>query len=334
MLSDFLDSVSGGVATSWLALVRVPAVIFWAIGALAWWYAHPHVDVAARVQKLTGTEQILLVALAAAALIGSSALFDQLSRPLLRGLEGYWPRFLAPVSGWLISRAVRRQRTLQEQWQGLDGLDRADQREADQGAAIDAGEPDPRAVAGLALRARRKARLDAQLHGYPAAETRTMPTRLGNVLRASETYPAERYGLDAVIAWPRLWLLLSDGTQQEIAASRRALDQSVTTLAAFVVALVWLPWAWWVAPLAVIAVPLVYQSFAVPRAAVLAELVTAAFDLNRMALYRAMRFPLPGTADAELASGPALTEYLWRGFPPVGFQFTAGQDAGTADQDS
>jgi hypothetical protein len=344
LLSDFLDSVSGGVATSWLALVRVPAVIFWAIGALAWWYAHPHVDVAARVQKLTGTEQILLVALAAAALIGSSALFDQLSRPLLRGLEGYWPRFLAPVSGWLISRAVRRQRTLQEQWQGLDGLDRADQREAerreaeqrdaDQTAVIAVGEPDPQAVAGLALRARRKARLDAQLHGYPAEETRTMPTRLGNVLRASETYPAERYGLDAVIAWPRLWLLLPDGTQQEIAASRRALDQSVTTLAAFVVALVWLPWAWWVAPLAVIAVPLVYQSFAVPRAAVLAELVTAAFDLNRMALYRALRFPLPGTADAELASGPALTEYLWRGFPPVGFQFTAGQDAGTADQDS
>jgi hypothetical protein len=326
VLSDFLDSVSGGVATSWLALVRVPAAIFWAIGALAWWYAHPQVDVAARVQKLTGTEQILLVALAAAALIGSSALFDQLSRPLLRGLEGYWPRFLAPVSGWLIARAVRRQRTLQEQWQRLDGLDRADQREADQGAAIDAGEPDPRAVAGLALRARRKARLDAQLHGYPAAETRTMPTRLGNVLRASETYPAERYGLDAVIAWPRLWLLLSDGTQQEIAASRRALDQSVTTLAAFVVALVWLPWAWWVAPLAVIAVPLVYQSFAVPRAAVLAELVTAAFDLNRMALYRALRFPLPGTADAELASGPALTEYLWRGFPPVGFEFTADPD--------
>jgi hypothetical protein len=336
VLSDFLDSVSGGVASSWLALIRVPAVIFWAIGALAWWYAHPHVDVVARVQKLTGTEQILLVALAAAALIGSSALFDQLSRPLLRGLEGYWPRFLFPVSGWLVSRAVRRQRTLQEQWQRLDGLDRADQREAerrraeqrdaDQTVVIAVGEPDPQAVAGLALRARRKARLDAQLHGYPAEETRTMPTRLGNVLRASETYPAERYGLDAVIAWPRLWLLLPDGTQQEIAASRRALDQSVTTLAAFVVALVWLPWAWWVAPLAVIAVPLVYQSFVIPRAAVLAELVTAAFDLNRMALYRALRFPLPGTADAELASGDALTEYLWRGFPPVGFEFTADPD--------
>jgi hypothetical protein len=167
VLSDFLDSVSGGVASSWLALIRVPAVIFWAIGALAWWYGHPQVDVVARVQKLTGTEQILLVALAAAALIGSSALFDQLSRPLLRGLEGYWPRFLAPVSGWLIARAVRRQRTLQEQWQVLDGLDRADQREAEE---REAGEPDPRAVAGLALRARRKARLDAQLHGYPDAD--------------------------------------------------------------------------------------------------------------------------------------------------------------------
>jgi hypothetical protein len=62
--------------------------------------------------------------------------------------------------------------------------------------------------------------------------------------------------------------------------------------------------------------------------------VTAAFDLNRMALYRALRFPLPGTAEAELASGDALTAYLWRGFPPVGFEFAVGQDAGTAGQDS
>lgn len=338
MLSDFLDSVSSGAATSWLALVRAPAVIFWSIGALAWWYGHPHVDVVSRVQKLTGTEQILLIVVAAAALIGSSALLDQLSRPLLRTLEGYWPRFLAPVSAALISRAVRRERSLQEQWDKLnlarlakDGQENASQ-EMPPGAETDP--PDPRAVARAAVRGRLASRLEAQLHCYPADETLTMPTRLGNVLRASETYPAERYGMDAVITWPRLWLLLPDGTQQEIAAGRRALDQSVTALMAFVAALIWLPWAWWVVLLAVIAPPLVYQSFVIPRATALADLVTAAFDLNRTALYRALRFPLPHTADAELVSGHALTVYLWTGYPPAGFQFAADSDKAGDDREA
>jgi hypothetical protein len=31
-----------------------------------------------------------------------------------------------------------------------------------------------------------------------------LPTRFGNVLRAAETYPANRYGIDAVELWPRL----------------------------------------------------------------------------------------------------------------------------------
>lgn len=31
-----------------------------------------------------------------------------------------------------------------------------------------------------------------------------LPTRFGNILRAAETYPGERYGIDAVELWPRL----------------------------------------------------------------------------------------------------------------------------------
>lgn len=325
MLSKFLDSVSGGVASSWLTLIRAPAVIFWAVGALAWLYGHPHVDVVSRLHKLTGTEQILLVVVAAAALIASSALLDQLSRPLLRALEGYWPHFLDPVRGRLVARSVRRQRDLQQQWEELDRVDQdeAVQQAADADQATGPEPPDLDAVALVAARSQAKARLDSELHSYPADETRTMPTRLGNVLRASETYSAERYGLDAVIAWPRLWLLLPAATQQEIAASRRSLDQSVATLVALVAVLVWLFWAWWVVLIAVVVPPLVYQSFVISRARVLAEMVTAAFDLNRMALYHALRFPLPRDADAELASGAAITQYLWRGFAPVRFRFAA-----------
>lgn len=39
---------------------------------------------------------------------------------------------------------------------------------------------------------------------YPPYEYLILPTRFGNILRASETYPQVRWGIDAVIMWPRL----------------------------------------------------------------------------------------------------------------------------------
>ncbi len=49
-------------------------------------------------------------------------------------------------------------------------------------------------------------------HGYevPVKEGKILPTRLGNVLRASENYPNRRYGLDGVDMWPRLVAILPD----------------------------------------------------------------------------------------------------------------------------
>jgi hypothetical protein len=39
---------------------------------------------------------------------------------------------------------------------------------------------------------------------YPPYENLVLPTRFGNILRASETYPRLRWGIDAVTMWPRL----------------------------------------------------------------------------------------------------------------------------------
>jgi hypothetical protein len=43
------------------------------------------------------------------------------------------------------------------------------------------------------------------------------------------------------------------------------------------------------------------------------DLIEAAFDLYRLQLYQALRWPLPSTPKEELAGGQALTEYLWHG---------------------
>jgi hypothetical protein len=321
VLSQFFDALSGGVASSWLTLVRAPSVILGGIGALAWWYAHPDVDVGARFHTLTSTEQILIVIVAAALLIGSSMALDQASRPLLRILEGYWWRILKRPREKLIARQIGKERRLRSRWNELAR------------APADAGSRDAQAVAATATRDRDYSKLDVRLHDYPADEARTMPTLLGNVLRASEMYSQERYGLDAVIVWPRLWLLLPETAQQELVASRRALDNSVAAMAALALSLVWVIWAWWVVPLSLLGVPLIYRSFAVPRAQVMAQLVTGAFDLYRSALYQALRFPLPDDPDTEPHIGAGISQYLWRGFPPAGWTFVdpAASPAGDAD---
>lgn len=52
---------------------------------------------------------------------------------------------------------------------------------------------------------------------YPQGEDERnlMPTRLGNVLLAAESYPRDRYRIDPIIFWPRLYPLLPEQVQRE-----------------------------------------------------------------------------------------------------------------------
>ncbi len=51
---------------------------------------------------------------------------------------------------------------------------------------------------------------------FPYSTDLILPTRLGNILRASETYPTVRYGMDAVSWWPRLYNFIPKETKQGI----------------------------------------------------------------------------------------------------------------------
>lgn len=56
---------------------------------------------------------------------------------------------------------------------------------------------------------------------YPTEDNsgRLLPTRLGNILLSGERYPLDRYGIDAIIFWPRLYPLLPDSFQREYEAA-------------------------------------------------------------------------------------------------------------------
>lgn len=59
-----------------------------------------------------------------------------------------------------------------------------------------------------------------RLRVYPIADTgkryASHPTLLGNILYGYEDYPRDRYGMDSVFYWPRLWLVVDKDDREEI----------------------------------------------------------------------------------------------------------------------
>jgi hypothetical protein len=137
-----------------------------------------------------------------------------------------------------------------------------------------------------------------------------MPTELGNILRAAETRPTDKYGLDVIVCWPRLWLVLPESATAELAAARSDLDSAIRTGLWGGLYLVWAIWVWWAMPIAVLVIFLAYQS-AVGAAATYGKLVESAFDMYRMTLFEKAGWSPPQPA-TEIADGEALTKYFWR----------------------
>ena len=59
---------------------------------------------------------------------------------------------------------------------------------------------------------------------YPPPSAGFMPTKFGNILKASESYPNTRYGIDAVEFWPRLLHVIPLSYKQNIDEARNELS--------------------------------------------------------------------------------------------------------------
>ena len=59
---------------------------------------------------------------------------------------------------------------------------------------------------------------------YPPLEAGIMPTRFGNILKASEAYSGTRYGIDSVEFWPRLLHVIPRPYRQSIDEARNELS--------------------------------------------------------------------------------------------------------------
>jgi hypothetical protein len=151
---------------------------------------------------------------------------------------------------------------------------------------------------------------------FPAAPF-LRPTALGNVLAAMTETAGQPYGLDAVVAWPRLYPLLGEELKSTVNDRRDTLDASVRMTATMtvtaIVSVILLSWSGWWALLALIPLGIAALSYhaAVQAALAYAETVHVAFDLHRRDLLSALRMELPTRQDAERALNQQWCN-LWR----------------------
>jgi hypothetical protein len=292
MLPKFLESLGDTLAKEWVAKVFTPAFVFWFGGALAWGWRFGWNSFDAILTQKTNALPIVQVLVGLLLVAVSAIVVQRLELNVLRFLEGYWVSWLRPLRKWLIHRQAVHGDKAEQRFQTLAGKGLA---------SLTADELDE------------YARLDWQLKQTPVKPDRLMPTQLGNILRAAELRSLEKYGLESIICFPRLWLLLPNEVKTELTEARGRLNAMVRIWVWSVLFLGWGIWAWWAIPIGIIAA-FVSHRWILDAAVIYGDLVESAFDLYRTSLYKSLRWKLPTNPTEERQTGAALTDYLWRGF--------------------
>ncbi|MEU9987687.1 hypothetical protein ACFZCP_29060 [Streptomyces sp. NPDC007971] len=296
MVGKFWEAAGSKLAERWAA-VSAPALVFWLGGVLAW--AHSRAGLrsldapAARLADLSLPVQLVALLTALTVVVTSGLLVRRLAAMALRALcAAHWPRLLRPVRDLLVERQRRRLSDAQQRFQQLSPA-------VHDGSAT----PEQNAEHGA---------LTARLRRFPSSGD-PLPTRTGNILRAAETRPTDKYGLDAVAVWPHLWLLLPDTPRKDIATARLSLDASTAACVWGLAFTAFAPWTLWAVPVGLTVAVAALAGWVPERAETYADLVEASFDLHRGALYGQLRWPLPGNPQDERVQGRRVTTYLVRG---------------------
>jgi hypothetical protein len=327
MTAKVLDSFGGKFAEQWVATLLTPAFVFWLGGFVAaiQWFGW-----ASLVAKFTSYSELLQIAILVVGLCivsASAFVVQRFDFPLLRFLEGYWYPWLHPLRQHCIQYYRDRKDKLTKQSNDLRNIE-AQQKaklqaykntiETSGAATLTSIERDEFLQLNERLLTPKQqetlVRLRQELREMPA-NIDLMPTRLGNVLRAAERKPLDKYGLDAIICWSRLWLLMPDAAKKDLQTARVDLDSAARMWLWSVLFTLWsFTGALWAIPLGVVSAIFTYYYWAIPAARTYGSLIEAAFDLYRHLLYESLRWNLPVDPTVERRVGQQLTEYLWRGF--------------------
>ncbi|ARQ67807.1 hypothetical protein [Streptomyces marincola] len=301
-MSTFLDTLGGKLAERLGTLLVLPGLLYLAVLASAavlgqdHWYDIGHLrSFLDDVAGAPSADSPGAVALVAAGMLAGAFGVDLAARALGVGMERLW---LAEAKGPLTRRLLARRRA---RWAMADAAFRT--------ALVAAGRARVAEQRDATALARRATRLNAARNGIALTEP-SRPFWAGDRLAALEQRVWDTYRLDLVSAWPRLWLLVADGTRLELQTARWSLA-AATRLQAWGVGYAMLATLWW--PAAVVGALLFALGTHKGRGAVtvLTELAESTVDLHLRTLATELGIDCPGPPTPEV--GEAVTRVLRKG---------------------
>jgi hypothetical protein len=325
MFTTFLKEISGYFDRRFILSAFFPTLAFAGLSlamCLALWGPQVLIE---RWQAQSEELKVLITIGTLSLILFGSYLFHVFQTNLTRLYEGYWESL--PLLSWW---GNLRRAYYQDVWEYLS---REIEHLAESVAKLENAASTSETPAQRRTRKHEIERLRAEMGRldrewflfFPPQKSDVMPTRLGNILRASEFYPLKRYKLDAVVAWPRLQSLLPKEFADTLRDSKASLDLLlvITTLAGLF-ALGWeiglglLTERWDLFLLASLAWLLAVFGYsgALQAARSYAELIKAAFDLHRWELLKALHLKMPASYEDERKLWEEVSELLYRNYPP------------------
>lgn len=235
------------LVSSWKGRNLLPALVFWGGGLLVWIWAYncPHLGLNEVFQQSLLTticlcggafnrlspfgflQGPLLAFLAPSWLLLFFLLMrlvDSMIFPLLRLCEGYdWPWIFAVFTKKRIEAIRKELEQDQREWIALanrfDILTVAERNKYNQ--------------------------IDEKFDSYPVNLELLLPTRLGNILRATEEYPERFYGLNIFVVLPRLLQVLPEDIRKEINETREQINQYIRQIIWGIFFFVWTLFSGW-----------------------------------------------------------------------------------------
>ena len=285
-MADILKGLIGGSGGTFLLAWVFPSAIAL---TLVYLIDGGRLGIDALLSTVGGPLEHAVVLAVASTAVG--LVMNALSTPMYRLLEGY----TLPVT--IQQRLIERERARRERL-----------RKAAESAS------------GIAL-----SLVQERLQRFPAIDEQTAPTRLGNALRAFETYAVARYWLDSQLFWNELVAVAPDSLRKELDLARSSVDFFVAaTYLSVAVGIFAIAEALLVGPtidagflvIGLVALGLAYAWYrsAVSSTSYWDSTVRALVNLGRVPLAAALGLRLPATIDQERKMWALVVRFAYYGF--------------------
>lgn len=273
MFANVLNQITGKLDSRFALTLFFPSLIFW-VGLSAVYFAPSGVTTAVTTWRAQNADiQTIQIIMALAWVTFFAYLLGNQLVWLTKQFEGYWdwlPWFGTRFANW---RRKHYEHMLQ--WLAHNGSNES----------IYYGFP------------------------FPNEPEELLPTRLGNILKNSERYSYQRYDMDAVLLWPRLYAILPESFVKSFGGAKASLDfmliiSSLSLLFCFTtgVYLLWIQANWWLFLLCFlggfILAKLAYNS-ALEAAVTYGQLIKSAFDLYKDDLIKQLGYEQPKSVAEE-----------------------------------